>query len=126
MASYGVFLGLCGFEYHGPKKHLGFAPRITPDNFRGAFTAAAAWGSLRQTREPTEQQNRIEVVWGTLPVRSLRFDLPAEVAHRATQVTCGGRDFDHEVAQDGQRLVIRLKDELVAREGDVLQVKTTM
>jgi uncharacterized protein (DUF608 family) len=126
MASYGVFLGLCGFEYHGPKKHLGFAPRITPDNFRGAFTAAAAWGSLRQTREPTEQQNRIEVVWGTLPVRSLRFDLPAEVTHRATQVTCGGRDLDHEVAQDGQRLVIRLKDELVAREGDVVQVKTTI
>ena len=26
MASYGVFLAACGFEYHGPKGHLGFAP----------------------------------------------------------------------------------------------------
>ena len=30
MASYGVFLAACGFEYHGPRGHLGFAPRITP------------------------------------------------------------------------------------------------
>ena len=46
MASYGVFLGLCGFEYHGPKGHLGFAPRITPDDFRAAFTAAEGWGTI--------------------------------------------------------------------------------
>ena len=33
MASYGVFLALCGFEYNGPAGHLGFAPRIAPDDF---------------------------------------------------------------------------------------------
>ena len=37
MASYGVFLAVCGFEYHGPKGHLGFAPRIAPDDFRAAL-----------------------------------------------------------------------------------------
>ena len=26
MASYGVFLAACGYEYHGPKRHLAFAP----------------------------------------------------------------------------------------------------
>ncbi len=34
MASWGVLIGLSGFEYHGPKQHIGFAPRITPDQFR--------------------------------------------------------------------------------------------
>jgi len=29
MASYGVFLAACGFEYHGPHGHIGFAPRLT-------------------------------------------------------------------------------------------------
>jgi hypothetical protein len=30
MSSHGTFLAACGFETHGPKRHLGFAPRITP------------------------------------------------------------------------------------------------
>ena len=44
MASYGVFLAACGYEYHGPKGHLAFAPRLTPEDFRAAFTAAEGWG----------------------------------------------------------------------------------
>ena len=51
MASYGVFLAACGFEYHGPKGHLGFAPRLGPDDFRAAFTSAEGWGTIAQKRE---------------------------------------------------------------------------
>ena len=46
MASYGVFLAACGFEYHGPKGHLGFAPRLTPEDFRAAFTTAGGLGHV--------------------------------------------------------------------------------
>ena len=49
MASYGVYLAACGYEYHGPKRHLGFAPRLAPENFRAAFTAAEGWGHSRRT-----------------------------------------------------------------------------
>ena len=34
MASYGVFLAACGFEYHGPKGHLGFVPRLLDHEIR--------------------------------------------------------------------------------------------
>ena len=48
MASWGVLTSLAGFEYHGPRKHIGFAPRMTPEHFKAAFTAAAGWGSYQQ------------------------------------------------------------------------------
>jgi len=41
MMGYGVYLAACGYEYHGPRGHLGFAPRIHPENFRCAFTHAS-------------------------------------------------------------------------------------
>ena len=47
MASYGVFLAACGFEYHGPKGHFGFAPRLGPDDFRAAFTVGRGLGDAR-------------------------------------------------------------------------------
>jgi uncharacterized protein (DUF608 family) len=46
LASWGVLLGLAGFAYHGPKKSLGFAPRISPEQFRAVFTTADAWGTF--------------------------------------------------------------------------------
>ena len=55
MASYGVYLAACGFEYHGPKGHLGFAPRLGPDDFRGAFTSAEGWGTIAQKRDGRTQ-----------------------------------------------------------------------
>ncbi|NUS00745.1 MAG: hypothetical protein HOV67_36460, partial [Kribbellaceae bacterium] len=44
MMGYGTYLAACGYEHHGPRGHLGFAPRIQPENFRGAFTTAEGWG----------------------------------------------------------------------------------
>src|SRR5437762_8213515 len=45
MAAYGIFLAACGFEYLGPNAHLAFAPRLTPENFKAAFTPAEAGGT---------------------------------------------------------------------------------
>jgi non-lysosomal glucosylceramidase len=48
MASWGVLLALSGYTHHGPKGHLGFGPRVTPEDFRCAFTTAEGWGSFSQ------------------------------------------------------------------------------
>lgn len=75
MASYGVFLAACGYEYDGPKGILGFSPRLSPEDFRAAFTAAEGWGTFSQKREASKQIERIEVKYGNLALKKLRFEL---------------------------------------------------
>jgi uncharacterized protein (DUF608 family) len=75
MASWGVYLALLGFEYDGPAGVLGFAPRVKPDAFSAAFTAAEGFGVLRQQREPGLQKNELELVRGRLRLRELRVEL---------------------------------------------------
>lgn len=45
MASYGTFITTCGFDYHGPKGIIRFAPKWDKGNFKTAFTVAEGWGS---------------------------------------------------------------------------------
>jgi len=61
MASYGVYLAACGYEYHGPKGHLGFEPRLAPEDFRAAFTAAEGWGTFHQKRDAAGLRAGLEV-----------------------------------------------------------------
>jgi len=127
MAGYGVFLGLCGFEYHGPSAHLGFAPRITPEDFRAAFTAAEGWGTLSQKRIGRQQTNRVEVKWGKLPVKTLAFQLPDgvaldRVAPDGATVAIDGKPIPAEAKQDGRRVVVSLAEPTVVETGRALEV----
>ena len=71
MASYAVFLALGGFDYDGPAGHIGFAPRITPENFKTAFTAAEGWGSFHQKAEGGNLKAEIALQWGKLRLRTI-------------------------------------------------------
>ena len=76
MASYGVFLAACGFEVHGPKGHLAFAPRVNPGDFRAAFVAPEGWGSYAQERKPDAQRHRLELKRGRLRLRTRKEKKP--------------------------------------------------
>src|ERR1044071_3961954 len=69
MASYGVFIAACGFEHHGPKEHLAFAPRLASDDVAAAFTAAEGWGQFRQKRDGPEWKASIAVRFGSLRIK---------------------------------------------------------
>jgi uncharacterized protein (DUF608 family) len=57
MASYGTFITACGFEYHGPKGYIRFAPKWNKENFKAPFTVAEGWGSYTQTKMIDRQQH---------------------------------------------------------------------
>lgn len=74
MASHGVFVSVCGFECHGPKKHIGFAPKITPENFKAPFIAADGWGAFSQRIESGKMIAEIEVRRGCLPLKTIALE----------------------------------------------------
>ncbi len=80
MASYSVFLAVCGFEYDGPKGLLGFKPRLTDrsenkNHFRAAFTAAQSWGQFQQTVAKHKAKIVLEVAYGELLLNALTLRL---------------------------------------------------
>lgn len=95
MASYGTFITACGFDCHGPKRHLGFAPKLTPENFKAAFTAAEGWGSFSQKVENGKMKAEIALKWGTLRLRSISLATAAKPASATVEA-------------NGKRLVAQL------------------
>ncbi|MBW7864522.1 MAG: hypothetical protein H3C30_08940 [Candidatus Hydrogenedentes bacterium] len=88
LASWGVYLALAGFEYHGPRGWLGFAPRITPEKFSALVTTAEGWVTLSQEREGKRQVNRVTVRHGSL--RLTRLTMEATKAVKSVRVTIQG------------------------------------
>ena len=101
MASYGVFLAACGFSCHGPKASLTFAPKIGPDDFAAAFTAAGGWGLFRQVRVGQQQVCSLEVRYGQVRVGVLNLQLPDGAANPQVVVTQGVQPVPATITADG-------------------------
>ena len=57
MASYGVFLAACGYEYHGPNRHLALTPRLSAETFAPPLQRPKAGEpSRRRTRRAGERR----------------------------------------------------------------------
>ena len=120
MASYGVFLAACGFEHHGPKGHIGFAPRLTPENFKAAFTCAEGWGTYQQSATDSGLEAKIALKRGALHLRTLALSTTKEPS--AVTVTVAGRKVacEHGIA-DG-RLLITLAEPIQLESGQTIDV----
>jgi uncharacterized protein (DUF608 family) len=121
MMSYGVFLAACGYEHHGPKGHLGFAPRINPQDFRAPFTAGEAWGTLAQKRADAAQQQTVDVKWGRLRLRTLAFAVPGATATRVS-VNAAGSSIPATFGTKGERVEISFGSEVVLKAGQALEI----
>jgi len=122
LASWGVYTNLAGYEYHGPNAHLGFAPKITPEDFRAAFTAAEGWGSFSQRRKRDTQHQLIDLRWGSLALKSLAFEVPESFEKVKVNVVAGGSPLACQHTLNNGRLDITLNEKLILKEGQLLAV----
>ncbi|MEI2722084.1 MAG: GH116 family glycosyl hydrolase [Verrucomicrobiota bacterium] len=123
MASYGVFIAACGFEYHGPKGRIGFSPRLTPEDFKAPFTAAEGWGSFSQIRTDKTQTNRIALKWGGLRVKTLAFELPPAATLSAATVAVGAKQIPAKAIQTGQRVELTLDEAISLQAAQSIESK---
>ncbi|TWT69436.1 GH116 family glycosyl-hydrolase [Crateriforma conspicua] len=123
MASYGVFLAACGFHYHGPKGHLGFAPRVSPDHFKAAFTTAEGWGTFTQKTNQHTLSASVALRYGTLRLNQL--SLQSVAGAPATNATARLNDQDVPVVleTDGSQQVLRFSNGLDINAGQSLDVE---
>ena len=120
MASYGVFLAACGYEYDGPRGHLGFAPKLSPADFKAPFTAAEGWGTFSQQAKGGALYTEFALKWGKLRLKTLALTLPNGT--RATKVTAsiGAKTIPASLSRQGDRILVTFDSETVIPEGDTL------
>jgi non-lysosomal glucosylceramidase len=122
MASYGVFIAASGFEYHGPKGFMAFAPRLSPENFRAAFTAAEGWGSFSQQIAGDTFKATLDVRCGKLMLNTLALSVPANVAAHKVTVTLGDQNVSTTTSANDGQLAIHLGKSTLIEPGKLLSV----
>ena len=120
MASYGVFMAACGFEYHGPKGYLAFDPRIGPGDFRAAFTSAEGWGTFSQKMTGAGKTATLDLKWGKLRLKT--FGLSAEAAPAAVHARFNGQNVPLASQFNDGRVIITFDSDLQLAKGHQLQV----
>jgi hypothetical protein len=125
MASWGVYTALAGFSYHGPKQRIGFAPRITPENFRAAFTAAEGWGTFAQKREAKTQTASLKIAWGQLALKQLHLELPERAKVDKVVATAAGKDVPVKLGK-GEGCVVEFPKGVMVKKGETLEVSVVM
>jgi uncharacterized protein (DUF608 family) len=130
LASWGVLTGLAGFEYDGPARHLGFAPRMTPERFRCAFTGAEGWGTIDQKRNGRKQVDAVEVKWGVLPIETLALETTKGLFATSITVTVAGRKVEAHFRregprEEGSRVVVMLPKGTTVKSGEAVVVEVS-
>jgi len=123
MASWGVYTALCGFDYHGPRGHVGFAPRMSPEDFKAAFTAAEGWGLFAQKRHENTQREQIELRWGQMNLKTLAFVVPPEWRIAQVTVRSADRTLPARHSVQANQVRIELAEPLLLAEGETLDVE---
>jgi non-lysosomal glucosylceramidase len=122
MASYGTFVSMCGFEYHGPKQHIGFAPRMGESNFSAAFVAAEGWGTFSQKIKPSTLDASLEVKWGRVWLQTIALRLPEGRAGTGVSAVWNKTKIPARADVAGQRVTIALDSPVELKSGDILHV----
>jgi hypothetical protein len=122
MASYGALIAISGFEYDGPGRHIGFAPKLTPENFKAPFTAAGGWGSFKQTITEGKMRVELAVKYGRVPLRTVLLAPPAGETPPNVSAMLDGKPLAASVEERGGSVEVVFVPEISVGEGQSLEI----
>lgn len=120
MASYGAFITACGFEYHGPKGYIRFAPKWDKENFKAPFTAAEGWGSYAQKQTTKNMECFLEPKYGQIQLNSISVEVPKGKKVKAVNIMIDNRENQAKVNQKGTIVLITSQSLMAVKEGERL------
>ena len=125
MQSWNVLLSLSGFQVDGPSGKIGFAPKISPQQFACFFSAPEGWGSFRQEIGGAQQTATLSIAYGQLRMQLLELQVPERAQVKTVGVTLDGAPVEVTVQQTGARLCLELKEPLSLAAGILLKTVVT-
>lgn len=123
MSSYGSFISACGFEYHGPKGYIAFAPAWNRENFKAAFTAAEGWGSYSQEIKKNQQTHLLQLKYGWLKLNSIRLEKTGNAPVSEVSVTKGSMKIASSFKQTGTSVLVTFNKELQLDADESIEVR---
>jgi hypothetical protein len=120
MASYGTFIAACGFEYHGPKGYMRFAPRMGAENFKAPFTAAEGWGTYAQQKNKQGLDAKLTVAYGSVLLNEFSLQHTAKVIHPVVKLE--GKIIPATFKQEGDNCIIHFKKTVLISKDQSLHI----
>lgn len=120
MASYGTFISACGFEYHGPKGYIRFAPKWNKVDFKAPFTSAAGWGTYSQKKTGQKQVHRLELKYGELKLEKITLEKVDEAAVKSLSAMIGSQHIPVTFKQEGSTIFIASARSMTIKENEFL------
>ena len=121
LSNWSVLLAAQGFDYDGPNKTIGFNPKWKPENHCSFFTTAQGWGNFFQQRSAGLQENSIELSYGKLELKQIRFHVPASFVRPSVVLKINEKAIKFKLVLNNGQATIEC-DQLVLNAGDTLQI----
>ena len=106
LASWGCLLGISGFEYDGPAGHIGFAPKLQPEEFKCFFSTAEGWGSYSQTIKRGQLTATLDLKWGKAALTSIALELPESIDSQQVAMAIDDRLIPCQTKVEGDRITL--------------------
>jgi len=123
MASHGTFISACGFTYHGPKGHIGFSPKLTPENFKAPFTVAEGWGTYSQQRDENSFNAQLEIKHGKLKLNKFFANIDKGQKANKVEVTIDKKIIENSFKQTDTSCEISFTKAAIINADQVISIK---